>query len=195
MNFQAEFHHSLINSPINHYIGLMLSSKFLPLLVLTVWTTVASAQLPFYYPDGRPYKRQAVNMNDINKDFDNCGRVKIETPFCSQEPGADCLTSVGYKLFTDTPLWVLTNSPEKIPEAVKAFNVREYLLSWEFESDLETFIKKKCLTDAFILKTLGAPDDRSKYFSQSIEFENWYYEPLGLKLTLTKGIVTSYTKI
>lgn len=164
------------------------------ILLLTTIAPLASAQLPFYYPDGKPYKRKAVNINDINSDFGPCGLVKLHTPFCSDQPSADCLTTVGYKLFSNTPLWVLTEEPDRIPDAIRAFDVRKYLLSWEFEFDLKAFIEKKCLTDAFILETLGPPDDRSKYYSQSLEFENWDYKALRLTLTLQKGIVTAYIK-
>jgi len=147
--------------------------------------------LPFYYPDGTKYKGTARNIGQINKELEKLGRVYIVTPYTDN---GDYLTSVGYILFTDKPLWVLTDSPDKIKDAITRFDLPEFLASWKFEFELENHVKKGVLTDLFILETLGAPTNRTKYFDHNLSVEVWSYESLSLVLTLKRGIVTGYTK-
>lgn len=146
--------------------------------------------LTFYYPDGTKYKGTAKTIAQISKELEEHGRVYVDI----QSSSEDEFTTVGYKLFTNKPLWILTDKPDKLKVAITKFDLNEFLTSWEFESELEKYIKKGLLSDIFILETLGGPTDRKKYFDSSVEFENWTYDNLSITLTLKKGIVTSYIR-
>src|SRR5690606_13455699 len=92
--------------------------------------------IKMWQPQSNPHSNISYYCNELLTQFSlqtPCGLVKLHTPFCSDQPSADCLTTVGYKLFSNTPLWVLTEEPDRIPDAIRAFDVRKYLLSWEFE--------------------------------------------------------------
>ncbi|MEO7990145.1 MAG: hypothetical protein ABI663_11420 [Chryseolinea sp.] len=168
--------------------------RFYFILVLTMGVQILYGQtgrLPFYYPDGKKYNGKAANMEQISKELEPQGRVLIVAPFTDD---GDYLTTIGYKLFTNKPLWVLTQTPEKIKEAIEVFSIEEFFESYKFELELEKGIKARTLTDAFILETLGQPNKRTKYFDNSIEFQNWTYDIHNLELTLKKGIVTAYIR-
>jgi len=144
----------------------------------------------FYLPNGEKYIGIAHTMGEINLEMEEYGRVYIYTYRKN-----DFSTDVGFKLFTDEPLWILTTDTNLIENAIKSFNLYEYLNSWEFEFDLERYIKMKTLTDIFILETIGKPDKTVKRVDSDSSLENWYYYDLGITLTLTNGIVTSYISI
>jgi hypothetical protein len=146
--------------------------------------------LTFYYPDGTKYKGTAKNIAQINKELEEQGRVYVDI----QSSSTDNFTTVGYKLFTNKPLWILTDNPDKVNDAITRFDLNDLMTSWKFESELEKYIKKGVLTDIFILETLGPPTNQAKYFDSNIAVENWTYDNLSLTLTLKKGIVTSYVK-
>lgn len=166
--------------------------SMLVIAVIAVAIGASAQDMNFYYPDGKPYKRKCKNILDINNDFDTYGRIRIEIPYCGDSVNQNCFITVGYKLFTDDALWVLSDDPKKVTDAAKTFNLDEYLHSWAFDNDLKNFIKKKSLTDIFILETLGPPSDRIKYVDADHETERWTYEDLDLSLTFRDGIVYSF---
>lgn len=143
-----------------------------------------------YYPDGKKYKGTAKTIGELNKQLEKRGRVYVYNPFPE-----DNFTMVGYKLFTDKPLWVMTEDTAKILPAAKSLGLDEFFQSSMFEIELQSAIKKRVLDDAFILETLGQPQQKEKYFDKDIALENWKYTSLGLSLTLKSGIVISYIKI
>jgi hypothetical protein len=152
-----------------------------------------SNDMLFYYPDGRLYKRACNSIIDINGDFDKDGRIKIFSPMCWDSTRYDCFTVIGYRLFTDEPLWVFTNSSEEIPHLVKAFNFQEYLRSSQLDHDLKDHITKETLTDDFILETLGVPD-KSDIVDEGRKNETWTYSKLGLVLGFEDGLLTAYQR-
>jgi len=107
------------------------------------------------------YQGNARSIGEIDKEVESNGRVYTFTPFMKE---GDNLTTIGYKLFTDKPLWILTRRPERIDEALTKFSLSEFLTSYQFEITLGRHIKSKNLDDAFILETLGQPTKRTKYF-------------------------------
>lgn len=161
--------------------------------LISMSLTASYAQsLGFYYPDGKKYLGQAKNIAQLNKELEDHGRVYRVAPLADD---GDVVTSVGYKLFTSTPLWVMTDDPKKVPKALEKFDLDEFLTSWKMETELEAHIKKGTLSDIFILETLGGPNSRQKYFDANIEFERWTYNNLDLMLTFKKGIVVSYIRL
>ncbi len=140
----------------------------------------------FYYPDGANYKGDANNIGQINAELEENGRVYILSPY------ADTLMMVGYKLFTDKPLWVLTENPSIINNALGKFDLADFMESWEFEFELKKHIEEEVLSDIFIIETLGGPTSRVKYFDKNTELEIWTYDELLLSLTLRDGVVVSY---
>lgn len=169
--------------------------KHLLIVIIVLIYTELSAQsngLKFYNTNGTPYKRDCKNISDINKDFDKHGRIKTYFAKCDS---VDCGIAIGFKLFTKEPLWALIDNPDKIKKVIDSFWFNQYLQGWEFESDLEKFIKKGVLSDSYIIETLGAPDKRAKLFSNNISFETWKYIDLNIELTLKGGIVVGYIKI
>lgn len=142
-----------------------------------------------YYPDGKKYKGVAKTIGELNKQLEKHSRVYVYSPIAD-----DNLTLVGYKLFTSEPLWILTDDTTKIKNALRSFELNEFLHSWKFEFELKSYIKKAVLNDLFILETLGQPDGKTKYYDKDVQFESWNYASLGLSLNFKKGIVSSYTK-
>lgn len=163
-------------------------------LILLLTITGYTQQLKFWYPDGRPYKRVCKNINDINKDFDSMGRIKSFAPFCG-EVDTDCFTHVGYKLFTDTPLYVMAESSEVAKKACEKgyFVLSEYLEGHDFEMDLDRFLSQKSITEGFILETLGVPDIKRRYSDGNTAIENWTYKNLII-LTFHNSILHSYVR-
>lgn len=147
-----------------------------------------------YYANGKKYTGAAKNIGELNKEFDKYDRIYVYNP--EGKEFIDNLTRVGFKLFTDNPFWVITKDSTNIQKAINSFDLKEYFnSSWRFQFDLENHIKEGTLTDLFILETLGAPNDKSKYFDGIITIENWQYSRFGVTLTLKNGIVVSYIKI
>src|SRR5687768_10360882 len=96
---------------------------FVTTILLKTWPSLAQSDgMLFYFPDGKPYKKACKTIGEINTDFDTQGRIKTFSPMCWDSTRYDCFVVIVYKLFTDQPLWVFTNSCEKIPEFVKSFN-------------------------------------------------------------------------
>ena len=149
----------------------------------------------FYYPDGKPYKRLCTSIVDINADFDKEGRIRTFSPMCWDSAKYDCFTVIGYKLFTDQPLWVFTNSDEDITKLVKSFDYQKYLGSPHFYYDLNEHVKKRTLTEGFILETLGSPNNIDIDGNDDRETKNWTYAKLGVVLIFKDGLVTGYQPI
>lgn len=149
----------------------------------------------FYYPDGKPYKRVCTSIADINADFDKEGRIKTFSPMCWDSAKYDCFTIIGYKLFTDQPLWVFTNSDEDITKLVRSFDYQKYLVSSNFYSDLNDHVKKRTLTEGFILETLGSPDKIDGGRDVDRVVTSWIYVKLGVLLIFEDGLVTACQRL
>lgn len=145
----------------------------------------------FYYPDGEKYKGDAENIYEINLEVEIKGRVYSPATLIDE---GDSLTMVGFKLFTNEPLWVLTEDTSKLQRAINAFNYYEYMHSRRVELELKTSIERKNLDKAFILETWGRPDEMIETYDSSGSFEQWFYNELGFILTFENGIVISYSK-
>jgi len=148
----------------------------------------AIGQLKFYYPDGTLYPKSRKTINEINNDFDPHGRIYVKTLHSKKS------FDIGYRLFTDEPLWVLSEDTIKIKQAVKVFNLEEFLKGYQVEIELEKHIKSKSLTDIFIAETLGGPTWRDKEVNANGSKEIWGYDNLKLNLLFTNGIVTSFRR-
>lgn len=168
----------------------------LGLVLLRPVTLLAqSNDMLFYYPDGKPYKRVCTSIVDINADFDKEGRIKTFSPMCWASAKYDCFTVIGYKLFTDQPLWVFTNSNENITKLVKSFDYQKYLVSSHFSSDLNDHVKKRTLTEGFILETLGSPDKIDSGRDVDRVGTSWTYVKLGVLLIFEDGLVTGSQRL
>src|SRR5687768_3383691 len=163
-------------------------------LLITIRSHAQFNDMVFYYQDGKPYVRACTSIVDINNDFDKAGRIKTISPICWDSVRYDCFIVIGFKLFTDQPLWVFTNSSEDIKQLTRTFDYDAYLKSYEFEHDLKQHISKKTLTGVFILETLGPPNKQVKSEGRPDSLERWYYDDLRVILTLKNGFVLSYDK-
>lgn len=167
----------------------------LAVLLLRMWPTVAqSTDMLFYYPDGKPYKKACRTISDINADFDNDGRIGTFSPMCWDSARYDCFVVIGYKLFTDRPLWVFTNNRRKIPEFLSAFDYTKYLESTHLDSDFKDHIIKKTLTDEFIMETFGLPNRIDRNPDIHVEREHWVYLKPAIMLTFEDGLVIAYQR-
>lgn len=153
--------------------------------------TFGQDKLQTYYPNGELYPHTGKTLEDVNFELEEHGRVYMHIP---KDIGEGTFL-VGFKLFTNTPLWVATRDKTRIQSAIDSFELDEFLQSYKFEMELENYIEKGTLTDLYILETLGPPDNRDKYFDKNIQVENWTYTDLGIKLTIENGAATSYIKI
>ena len=177
-------------------MNLMKKYLLVTLLLLKAWVALAqSDDMLFYYPDGKPYKRECKNIADINADFDREGRIKVFSPMCWDSTRYDCFVVIGYKLFTNQPLWVFTNTSEKIPEFVNSFNYHEYLESPHFDHDIKQQIAKRTLTDEFIMEAFGIPNQTNRVGEGEGTKEYWTYLARGLVLTFEDGLVTAYGRV
>lgn len=164
----------------------------LGLVLLSHVTLLAqSNDMLFYYPDGKPYKRLCTGIADISADFDKEGRIKTFSPMCWDSARYDCFTVIGYKLFTDQALWVFTNSDEDITKLARSFDYQKYLGSSSFYLDLNDHIKKRTLTEGFILETLGSPDRIDGDGNDDRGTKSWTYAKLGVVLIFEDGLVAA----
>lgn len=160
--------------------------------VLILFFSVTSLSLAqfrhMYYPDGTRYEGTSKSYNQLDSEL--VAGIPIHLYLT---PNAD--GTVGFKMFTDTPVWVDTEHPEDIKELIASFDLSEYLHGWQFENDLRSCIQKRNLTDLYLLQSLGAPDRKVSMGSAEQALEEWYYRDLGAFLYLDQGIVTRYVKV
>ncbi|MGB8490968.1 MAG: hypothetical protein WCE64_07905 [Bacteroidales bacterium] len=163
-------------------------------LALHAYGQATKNETGLYLPDRKPIPLTQKTFGQINKEFEEGGRVYLHTI----QQIVDKDTSYGmvvFKLFTDTPLYISTKYPSKINEMIKSFDLNEFFRSWKFESELQSYIKKGTLSDIFILQTLGRPNNKASYFDKDRgELSSWVYSRLNITLLLKDGIVISYLK-
>jgi len=146
-----------------------------------------SQKAHLYYPDGEQYKGSHHSLEQISHDLEEKARVYHYSPFVAS---GDDITTVGFLLFTDSAMWVLTQNPTVIDSAINHFDLEKFFNSTEFQIELDAFIANESLTDSFILKTLGEPDSKRNFISKDGKFNRWEYKRLGLYLIFEDGIVT-----
>ena len=140
-----------------------------------------------YFPDGAKYKGKSKNINQLNAElFKN---IPIYDYFT--QDGTD-YPVVGFKLFTNEPLWIMTKHPDKIKKYIAEFNLSDFLTGWEFESELKKGIEKKYLTDLYILTTLGKPDKRISMGDTKKSYEQWTYANYGTSLYFENSVLVRY---
>lgn len=144
----------------------------------------------FYTPDGKRIPETFGTIGKLNLAMEEHGRVFSFT----QENNTGNFEIVGFKLFTNIPLWIYCYDPNNIKSLINSFNIEEFLHSWKLEFELKSYIKKGTLSDIFILQTLGQPNNKATYFDKQIQVANWTYSNLGVTLVLKNGIVSSYIK-
>lgn len=103
--------------------------------------------------------------------------------------------SVGFKMLTKTPIWVITQQPKSIPQLIKSFNYSKYLSSSEVEMDLDRMIKDKALTDLYLSQSFGPPDNRVKSSDGNHTIELWQYSKIRLTIYFIDGIAYRYDRI
>lgn len=142
-----------------------------------------------YLPNGEKYATDHRTLEQINKSFESRGRVHQFSPFAEQ---GDFKTTVGYHLFTDSALYVITENPSKIDEALKLFDLNAYTNTHNFKIELESFIEQKVLDRDYIQLTLGTPDHKSFYTTKLGQLERWRYSHLGIDLIVENDVVTHF---
>ena len=153
-----------------------------------VVTASTQSEQWLYYPDGSPIETSANTINDVHAEF------FPGIPFYTHiAPLEGVQGDVIFKLFTDEPLFVITNQPEKITELIDSFDLQEFLHSWQFTAEIDTNIENG-ISDIYVLETLGPPDDKISSSDGSTQIEQWHYAPYGLTLFFTNGLVSSYVE-
>lgn len=147
---------------------------------------LAQSEQYLYYPDGSPIVTTANTINDVLAEFfpDTLSYTHIG-------PLEGIEDDVIFKLFTDEPLFVVTNQPETIPKLIDSFDLQGFLSNSQLPYEIDTNIEEG-LSDLYMLETLGPPDDRLASGDGSTRIEQWYYEPYNLTLFFTDGLVSRY---
>ena len=160
------------------------------IVCLCTFTTVWGQNDPHvYFPDGTKYSGSHHALEQINEDLEEKGRVYHYTPFVNQ---GDEITTVGFVLFTDSALWVLTHNPALIDSAINHFDVEEFYNSPEFKIELDAFIGNGTLPDDFIMKTWGEPLKKRTFITKEGELHRWYYNNHGVDLIFKDGVVVHH---
>jgi len=144
-----------------------------------------------YFPDGTAYKGSDNTLEAISNELESQNRVYHYKPFVAY---GDEFTTVGFVLFTDSALWVMTKSPSQIDSAIRSFNKKKFFASQEFIIELEAFIAKGALDKSFVLATLGEPTRKRTFQSKQGMFDRWEYHPHAIDLILEGDLVTHYIR-
>ena len=163
-------------------------SLAITLILITLSIEIYSQELQFYYPDGKKYTGKAKSIGELNNELEERGRIYYHL----FESNGD-FTSVGFKLFTNKPIWVQTKDSTKIDSAILSFDLNKFF-TYDFERELESNVKEKTLTKDFILETLGQPDRKIKIGENISNIENWTYTALGVRLKFDSESLVSYRK-
>jgi hypothetical protein len=167
-----------------------LMKKVFLLVLLVTSVNFLRAQNHFYLPDGTKYSGKAKTINQINAELAKSLPVYV---FLGGTETDDAV--VGYKMFTNKPIWVITKNPKRIQEYILKFSLEAFLHSWEFTSGIEKCIKERTLTDRYLLQSLGKPDKKITLGDATTTLEEWQYHSLSISLFLTNGVVTRYLKV
>jgi hypothetical protein len=159
-------------------------------LFLVSITVFAQPKNLIYYPDGKLYVGKSETIHQLNEEF-----AKGIPVYIFHTKSKDDFTTVGFKMFTNKPIWVITKNPEHIQKYVNEFNLLDFLNSWEFKFEIDRCIEKRNLTDLFLLQSLGKPDKKIIYGESKNTIEEWQYYSLGISLLITNSIVTRYIKV
>jgi len=174
-----------------------MKSIFLILIFLNLTTLISgqdslNPRYSIYYPDGRKYTGKPRDFVQLNNAFEENGRVWMYTRAISN---ADLPTIVGFRLFTIVPLWICTVDSSEIKRVIKSVTLEELMKS-DLDAELQKQIEKGTLTESFVLKTLGPPNDRVKYFDEkNYQVHQWTYSRLHLYLIFTNRVVSNYIKM
>jgi len=142
-----------------------------------------------YTPDGQQYDGDKHTLEHISIEMEPEGRVYHYSPFIA---AGDDITTIGFMLFTDSALWVMTHKPHLIDSAISLFDKRQFFESPEFSIALNAFINKGVLTKEFIRQTLGEPTHKRNFITKTGNFDRWAYPQYNLDLILEQGVVTHY---
>jgi hypothetical protein len=140
----------------------------------------------FYYPNGVKYNGNAKTIGELNKELEEKGRVHLHL-YSSDST----LILVGFKLFTNVPLWIEISDSSLIDKAIKSFNLSTFF-ELDFKRLLITNINDKVLTKDFIIKTLGSPKQKIPYTDNQLKMDNWVYDSLGITLKFNDNLLISF---
>ncbi len=165
--------------------------KFLgSVILLMITTSTLFAQSQIYFSNGKKYRGKAQTINQLNAEI--AKGIPVYTHIAKV---GDDLSTVGFKMFTDEPLWVITEHPQNIKQQIASFSLQEFFDSWKFESAIESCIKNRNLTDLYLLQTLGKPASRTRTSDGNNSIEQWTYANLGISFFLINGVTARYVKV
>lgn len=103
------------------------------------------------------------------------------------------IVAIYYQEFTNKALFIVGNNPTKsqIKAALKKFNFREYLISYEFEHNLLKYSKSKLLMKNDLYNTFGIPAKKTTNNNSTLLF----YDHPNLHFTLINDVVTEFIYI
>jgi hypothetical protein len=158
------------------------------LILVCFYTYPAFAQIDnIYFPDGSKYKGKSKNINQLNAElFKN---IPIYDYFTQD---GDDYPVVGFKLFTNKALWIMTKHPNNIKKYIAKFNLSDFFEGWEFEEALKKGIEKKYITDIYIAETLGKPDKRISIGDANKSIEQWDYDQYRVSLFFENSLLVRY---
>jgi hypothetical protein len=99
---------------------------------------------------------------------------------------------VFFKLFTDTPLYVFTNHPERIKNYVSMFSLEKYYRSVGLMWDLNKRVEKKDLKKSYVTSHIGKPDKIELKMIDGKTNEIIHYSRYSLRLFFIENILTNY---
>jgi hypothetical protein len=139
-----------------------------------------------------------ISEFEVHTFFDSTGFVSafpVDVPDDPRQPSIyrdDFYGRVFFRLFTDTPLYVFTNHPERIKKYISMHSLEKYYHSLGFLWDLNKRIEKKDLTINYVLKTIGQPNKREQKIITEKVTEILYYNRYNIRLIFIDGIFGSF---
>jgi hypothetical protein len=164
-------------------IAFFLSTSF---IAFSQSNTNDKQSLHFYYPDGTKYHGSAKTMGELNFELEKEGRVYYHLFEYKDE-----FTIVGFKLFTNIPLYIETTTPEIIDSAIKNFQISDYF-KYFIDINLNNSIEQKNLKSSYFNETLGKPNSikDSIYDNQPVQL--WNYRNIGLTTVFADSLLIAY---
>jgi hypothetical protein len=142
--------------------------------------------LHFYYPDGTKYQGSAKTMGELNLELEKEGRVYYHIFEYKDE-----FTVVGFKLFTNIPLYIETTTPEIIDSAIKNFQISEYF-KYLIDIHLNNSIEQKNLKSNYFIETLGKPNSIKDSIYGDQPAQLWNYRNIGLTTVFADSLLIAY---
>lgn len=140
------------------------------------------------------YQGKPKNLVELWDKIGVTGQTYFKTYIIPTSSG-NTFAEIGFKLFTNKLQWAEAQDTLQLGELSKQFNIKDFLSSWEFESELKNSIATHKLSSLFLMETLGIPNKKRSGDDTANDIEIWDYEQHKVCITLKNGIAVSFAKI